>query len=103
MTNRKTMENRRPVPKKANYLISISALELQEIVYSMVNVAMNKYLQKNNGKEDKYLTRQQVCKLLNISLPTLHDLNKKGILKGHKINTRVRYIQSEVEKFIKQS
>jgi excisionase family DNA binding protein len=103
MTNTKGMENRRPVQKKANYLISINPLELQEIVNSMVNVAMNKYLQKNNQDDEKYLTRQQTCKLLKISLPTLHNLHKKGSLKAHKINSRVRYIQSEVQKFIKQS
>ena len=103
MTNTKGMENRRPVQKKANYLISINALELQEIVNSMVNVAMNKYLQQNNEDDEQYLTRQQTCKMLKISLPTLHNLNKKGILKGHKINSRVRYIETEVKKFIKES
>jgi len=102
MTNRTTMENRRPVQKKADYLIILSRQDLQEIVNNMVNVAMSHYLQKKQTDE-QYLTRREVSKMLGISLPTLHELNKKGILQGHKINTRVRYIKSEVEKFIKQS
>jgi len=102
MTNRTKMENRRPVQKKADYLIILSRQDLQEIVNNMVNVAMSHYLQKKQTDE-QYLTRREVSKMLGISLPTLHELNKKGILQGHKINTRVRYIKSEVEKFIKQS
>ena len=102
MTNRTTMENRRPVQKKADYLIILSRQDLQEIVNNMVNVAMSHYLQKKQTDE-QYLTRREVCKMIGVSLPTLHELNKKGILQGHKINTRVRYIKSEVEKFIKQS
>ena len=102
MTNRTTMENRRPVQKKADYLIILSRQDLQEIVNNMVNVAMSHYLQKKQTDE-QYLTRREVSKMLGVSLPTLHELNKKGILQGHKINTRVRYIKSEVEKFIKQS
>jgi excisionase family DNA binding protein len=97
------MENRKVSQKEPNYLISISSVQLQEIVNSMVSVALNNYLQTNKQSNDKYLTRAETCKLLSISLPTLHDLNKKGILKGHKINTRVRYIESEVKKFIKKS
>ena len=96
------MENRRPVQKKADYLIILSRQDLQEIVNNMVNVAMSHYLQKKQTDE-QYLTRREVSKMLGVSLPTLHELNKKGILQGHKINTRVRYIKSEVEKFIKQS
>ena len=102
MTNRTTMENRRPVQKKADYLIILSRQDLQEIVNNMVNVAMSHCLQKKQTDE-QYLTRREVSKMLGVSLPTLHELNKKGILQGHKINTRVRYIKSEVEKFIKQS
>ena len=102
MTNRTTMENRRPVQKKADYLIILSRQDLQEIVNNMVNVAMSHYLQKKQTDE-QYLTRREVSKMLGVSLPTLHEFNKKGILQGHKINTRVRYIKSEVEKFIKQS
>jgi len=97
------MENRRPVTSKKNYLIMLTHHQLEEIINNMVYQAIEKYKSKPIKNDDVYLTRAETCKLLSISLPTLHSLNKKGILKGHKINTRVRYIESEVKKFIRKS
>ena len=47
--------------------------------------------------DDKFLTRKETSKKLNISLPTLHSYTQKGILKGYKVGVRVLYKQSEVE------
>jgi excisionase family DNA binding protein len=45
----------------------------------------------------KYLTRQEVAKLLSVDLSTVHNLSVKGILKKYQIGGRVLYIRSEVE------
>jgi len=45
----------------------------------------------------KYLSREEVCSLLRISLPTLNTYTRKGILKGSKIGTRVLYLASDVQ------
>jgi len=46
----------------------------------------------------EYLTREETCKLLRISKPTLHELTyKRGLLKGYRIGGRVLYMRSEVE------
>lgn len=42
------------------------------------------------------LTRQEVAKWLDISLPTLHAWTKNGILQAYRIGNKVRYKKSEV-------
>ena len=44
-----------------------------------------------------YLTRQEVAKILQISLPTLHDYTKRGFIPAYRIGNKVRYIRSEVD------
>ena len=45
----------------------------------------------------KFLTRKEVCQLLKISLPTLHNWTKEGMVKSYKIGTRVLYKTTEIE------
>jgi len=101
MTNSKRMENRRPAMSKKNYLITLTHQELEDIVLNV----LCKTLERLKAKEtnDVYLTRRQTAEILKVSLPTLHTWSQKGLLKSHKINSRVRYIKSEVEKFIQES
>lgn len=42
------------------------------------------------------LTRQEVAKWLDISLPTLHKYTNNGVLQAHRIGSKVRYKQNEV-------
>ena len=44
-----------------------------------------------------YLSRQEVCKLLNISLPSLSSYTKKDFLQSYRIGSRVLYKTDEVE------
>lgn len=46
--------------------------------------------------EKELLTRKEVAKLLGISLPTLNNWSKKGVMPSYRIQSRVRYIKSEV-------
>lgn len=45
---------------------------------------------------EKFLTRGDVAELLKITLPTLHDWTKKGLLKAYRIGNRIRYKEAEV-------
>jgi hypothetical protein len=61
-------------------------------------------LQKNvnvNEREEELMNREQVAKVLNISLVTLTEWMKKG-LPYHKPNGRVYFIKDEVINYIKQ-
>jgi len=49
-----------------------------------------------NSKNEKLLTRQQTAKILQVSLPTLNNWTKKGIIKANRINSRVRYREEDV-------
>ena len=50
--------------------------------------------QPAGGKE--YITRKEVAALLQITLPTVHDWTKKGVLRAYKIGKRVYYKPAEV-------
>ena len=44
----------------------------------------------------EYLTRKEVAALLQITLPTVNDWTRKGVLKAYKIGKRVYYKPLEV-------
>lgn len=46
--------------------------------------------------EERLLSRTETAKMLGVTLPTIIDWGKKGILKCYRIGNRVRYKQSEV-------
>jgi len=48
------------------------------------------------------LTRQQTAELLAISLPTLHDYTKRGIIKAYRLGTKIRYKREDIDQALKQ-
>lgn len=46
--------------------------------------------------DNKYLTRREMAACLHISLPTLNEFTKKGIVTGYRIGGRVLYRENEV-------
>ena len=44
-----------------------------------------------------YLTRGEVSKQLQISLPTLHTYTKDGLIKSYRMGGKVRYKAQEIE------
>jgi len=51
----------------------------------------------------KYLSREEVCTILKVSMPTLNTYTKKGIIKGSKIGTRMLYLESDIKEAIKDA
>nr|WP_293304369.1 helix-turn-helix domain-containing protein [Allomuricauda sp.] len=51
---------------------------------------------KTESLDNLLLTRRETAKLLCISLPTLNEWTKTGILKAHRIGNRVLYKEQEV-------
>jgi excisionase family DNA binding protein len=49
------------------------------------------------SSKTKYLTRKEVCQLLNISLPTLHSYCKKGIINGQKVGNRILFTEQQIQ------
>ena len=82
-------------------IISVNPEELKNAIIQEVKNELNAlkvYLQPQ--QQTKYLTRLEVCELLNVSLVTLHTWNKNGKLKAYGIGGRVLYRQEDIENAI---
>ncbi|MDF0719190.1 helix-turn-helix domain-containing protein [Kaistella sp. PBT33-4] len=49
-----------------------------------------------SGRDDEFYTREATAQKLKVSLSTLHNWSKSGILNHTKIGNRVYYARSEV-------
>lgn len=54
-----------------------------------------------SNKTSTYLTRKDVCVLLNISLPTLSSYCTRGILKAQKVGNRVLFDEQKLKDCIR--
>lgn len=82
--------------------IILEQINLEQLE-SLISIAVNKGIALVSSQPtttatdpNELLTRKEVCELLHITLPTLHDWTKEGVITGYRINTRVRYKKSEV-------
>lgn len=80
---------------------NISVDELKTIIADSVEQKFQSLLPKEKPQVID-LTRQQDADSLGISLVTLHKRTKNGILRGYRINTRVRYKSDEVDKALEE-
>lgn len=89
----------------------ITPEELNEIVTNAVEMTISRIEQAAKEKADKQaeesnsdlITREEVCKLFRITLPTLHNWTKSGRLPSYKFNSRVRYKKTEIMEIINQN
>jgi hypothetical protein len=66
----------------------------------------NRLIDLNLQKEDvdlKYLSREEVCTILKVSMPTLNTYTKKGIIKGSKIGSRMLYLEADIKSAIQDA
>ena len=49
----------------------------------------------------RFLSRQEVAELLKISLPTLNEYTRKGIVKGSRVGSRVLYDEAQIRESVK--
>lgn len=76
-----------------------------EISLRLTNIE-NRLIDLSLTKEDvdlKYLSREEVCTILKVSMPTLNTYTKKGIIKGSKIGTRMLYLETDIKAAIKDA
>ncbi len=50
---------------------------------------------------NQYLTRKEVCAMLRISLPTLHQWTKDSLIKSYRLGNKVYYKSLDIEKSMK--
>jgi hypothetical protein len=88
---------------KSIALLNISESELKTLVNEAVKEALAAQLHsflpqiiRPPSQPDIYLSRQQVCDLLQISLPTLSTYVKAGVIKEKRIGQTIRYLKKDI-------
>ena len=79
---------------------AVTPEELTEAFRSVVREELSLLVPKDNAP--RYLSRNEVAKLLKISLPTLNDYTKRGIIKGSRVGTRVLYSEADIKEAVKE-
>lgn len=83
---------------KLTQVFGISPNELKDDIVNDVRAELRSIAQNFQPiKPPEYLTRQEVAKILKVSLVTLSDWNKKGILKPYRLGNLIRYKSSELD------
>ncbi len=79
-------------------LINLNQTDLETVLEKVVNKVLKSHQPNNTNAKPQVelITRQETAKLLGVSLPTLHDWTKNGLIPAHRIGTRVRYKRQEV-------
>lgn len=77
---------------------------IQDWLREVINEEVAKALEADHAKKrlPKQYSRQEVCKMLGISMPTLWAKTKCGELKATKIGRRVVYDEREIQRFLAQ-
>lgn len=82
--------------REIRYLITED--ELTETILNGVDQKLNIFEKKFQPKEPtQWLTRKEVSKIFSVSLVTIADWSKKGILKPFRIGNRVRFRRIDIE------
>ncbi len=82
--------------------IVVSKEDLTSTISSVLKEELKDLNPVKQKEEKEYITRKEVAKLLGISLPTLNDWSKKGVIPSYRIQSRVRYIKAEVLECLKK-
>ncbi len=74
-------------------------IEIDNLINRSMNYALEHLKQENTVEtpEDEFITRQNAADILKVSLVTMSDWDKKGILTPYRYNTRIRYKKSEIQ------
>ena len=83
-------------------IIEIHNIDPDELTFKIIQEIKNLSIEYKhellNRETSEWLTRKETAELLKVSLVTLHNWSKNGILQAYKIGNRVRYRKDEIEK-----
>ncbi|MDQ8749266.1 helix-turn-helix domain-containing protein [Elizabethkingia miricola] len=74
----------------------ITIEELGQFIEEKIATAIKKSTITSKSEEKPFYTRKETAELLDISLTTLHNWNKAGILNAKKMGSRVYYSKEDV-------
>ncbi len=76
--------------------IGISPEQLVSMIEKLIELKFPLKQSPAANSHQEYLSRKEAAGLLKISLPTLNDWTKLGLLKSYKIGSRVLYRKEEI-------
>lgn len=83
-------------------LQNVSLSDIETLISKVIDEKLKSFAPHHTPIEpSKLLTRSEAANLLKISLPTLDDWTKTGVIKAKRIGSRIRYVYSDVESAIK--
>lgn len=84
--------------------IQISPDELRELVREEISTAIQPLVQGTQVSKSsiKPKTRKETAEILGISLPTLNQKTKEGIIKAHRFGGKVLYKAEDIEEALKK-
>jgi len=83
-------------------LLYTSSSEIKDLIAETLKEQLTSFFKKDKEPDNRLLTRTEVSKMLGISLPTLHQWTKEGIVPAVRLNSSVRYRMSDVESAMKE-
>ena len=76
-------------------MITISLNELKELIETAVTKAFKSEFDRLGSKpvevQKQFLTRKEAALILGVTITTLHNWSKSGVVPCHKVGTRIRY------------
>ena len=79
-----------------NLLIQASLSDIEAVVRKVLD-RLNDLMPQRKEDTPLYLTRDEAAKMLRISLPTLADWTRQGMIPAQRIGRRVLYAISDIE------
>lgn len=71
--------------------------DLQNLINTAVQQALSQSdVKKETPETNELISRKQAAKLLGISLPTLHEYTKRGLIPAYRIGSQIRFKKGEV-------
>ena len=72
--------------------------EIVEDVATHISKILEEIISNKQPKQNpEFITSKEAASILKITLPTLYEWRRKGIVKAYRIANKIRFKQSEVE------
>jgi excisionase family DNA binding protein len=86
--------------QKSTALFQLSIGQAEAIFKGWI-VDCIKGIEPHNKDTERIYSRKEACKILQISLPTLHKYIRLGIVKGHRVGNRVLITDVDINNALK--
>lgn len=79
--------------------------EFRELLSDCVTESLKKEIASfisPSEPQKQILTRQEAAAELTISLPTLHDYTKRGVIQAYRLGYKIRYKREDINRALEQ-